>query len=120
MSRRCPSTGGHRRPPLLPPRAAHDVPGSSTCGRGRGRATRPCDRQHAGRATDRAPTHAGGGTGVNGTGVDCAGGAELVAAGPPEPDDELGVECSCDCGAHGAHQAQFRFDSHKETMNRSF
>ncbi len=86
----------------------------------RGSATRPCDRQHAGRATDRAHTHAGGGTGMNGAGVDCAGGAELVAAAPPEPNDELGVECPCDCGAHGAHQAQFRFESHEATIHRSY
>ena len=54
MSRRCPLTGGQRRPPLLPPHAAHDVPDSSTCAGERGRATRPCDRLHACRATHRA------------------------------------------------------------------
>ena len=36
-----------------------------------------------------------------------------AAAAPPgtDSDDELGVESPCDCGAHGANQAQFRFES---------
>ena len=38
-----------------------------------------------------------------------SGGTSLLLA-PPEPDDELGVECSRDCGAHGAHQAKLRFE----------
>ena len=38
------------------------------------------------------------------------GGTSLLLA-LPETDDELGVESPCDCGAHGAHQAQFRFES---------
>ena len=37
------------------------------------------------------------------------GGTSLLLA-LPETDDELGVESPCDCGAHGAHQAQFRFE----------
>ena len=54
------------------------------------------------RATDRAHALALGGTGIPGP--------DLLAAAPPEPDDELGVECSRDCGAHGAHQAKLRFE----------
>jgi hypothetical protein len=74
----------------------------------RGRATQPCDRPHARRATDRAHTHASGGT--------CVPGPHLVpAAAPPEPpeppaDNELGVECTRDCGADGTHQAHVRFE----------
>ena len=36
------------------------------------------------------------------------GGDTSLLLAPPEPDDELGVGCSRDCGAHGAHQAQLR------------
>ncbi len=35
----------------------------------------------------------------------------LAPPEPQEPDDELGVDLPCDCGAHGTHQAQFRFES---------
>ena len=34
------------------------------------------------------------------------GGDTSLLLAPPEPDDALGVECSRDCGAHGAHQVQ--------------
>jgi hypothetical protein len=56
---------------------------------------------HAGRATDRAHALALG-TWFPGAGVELTGAA--LAAAPPELDDELCVEYSCDCGAHGAHQ----------------
>ena len=54
------------------------------------------------RATDRAHALALGGTGIPGP--------DLLAAAPPEPDEELGVECWRDCGTHGAHQAQLHFE----------
>ena len=38
------------------------------------------------------------------------GGDTSLLLAPPEPDDALGVECSRDCGAHGAHQAKLRFE----------
>ena len=34
----------------------------------------------------------------------------LLAPHEPPADDELGVECTLDCGADGTHQAQFRFE----------
>ena len=32
------------------------------------------------------------------------GGDTCLLLAPPVPDEELGVECTCNCGAHGSHQ----------------
>ena len=126
MSRRCPLTSGQRPPPPSTPRGPRCV--RPRCSpeslgtwhrreKGAVRHSRATGSIHALRQIGHTPMPAA----VPGT---CIPGPHLVpaaaphAAAPPEPpeppeppaDDEIGVKCPLDCGAHGTHQAQFRFE----------